>query len=104
MLKKLKLLALWVTCLFIPMSAFAVDDCIEDPLRTEPCPHQIYRMMKLKKDEPAKITCICMADFTKFLTPPKDETERMLRKMELKKLAAELQLSEEQVANLAKRQ
>lgn len=84
-------------------SAMAIDACIQDPRRSDPCPHQIYKMMKLRDSEPAKITCICLEDFKKFLVEPKDDTEKMLRKMELKQLAAELQLTEAQVANLAKR-
>ncbi len=87
----------------ISFGASAIDACIQNPRRSEPCPHQIYRMMKLRDSEPAKITCICLADFDKFLTPAKTDTEKALRKMELKRLAAELQLTEEQVANLAKR-
>ena len=97
--------ALLVAALLLPGTALAIDACIQDPKRpkADPCPHQIYKLMKLKKDEPAKITCICLTDFQKFLTPPKDATEEALRGMELRSLAADLQLTEEQVANLAKR-
>lgn len=103
MLKKAKYYAAAATVLAAPFSVSAIDACIQHPKRVDPCPHQIYKMMKLRETEPAKITCICLADFTRFLQAPKDDTEKMLRKMELKQLAAELQLTEEQVANLAKR-
>lgn len=89
--------------LLLTPQVLAVDSCIEKPKRSTPCPHLMYKLMKLKPDLPAKITCICMADFEKFLTPPKGDTEKALRKMELKQLAADLQLTQEQVANLAKR-
>jgi hypothetical protein len=89
--------------LLLPLSAAAVDACIVHPLRSTPCPHLIYKLLKLKADQPAKITCICVTDFKKFLTTPKDESKRMMQKMDLKSLAADLQLTEEQVASLAKR-
>ncbi|MFT4929616.1 MAG: hypothetical protein ACI8WB_005751 [Phenylobacterium sp.] len=81
----------------------ALDSCIEKPRRTSPCPHQIYKMMKLKEDQPAQITCICLADFSKFQTPAKGDKAIALRKMELKQLAAELQLTEAQIIDMAKR-
>lgn len=59
--------------------------------------------MKLKDDQPAKVTCICLSDFQKFLTEPSDDVEKQLRKLELKGLAADLQLTEQQIKNLAKR-
>ena len=89
--------------LLLPLSAAAVDSCIVHPKRSTPCPHLIYKLMKLKADQPAKITCVCIADFKKFLTIPKDDSKRMMQKMDLKSLAADLQLTQEQVANLAKR-
>ncbi len=81
----------------------AIDTCIEAPRRSKPCPHLIYKLMKLKDDQPAQITCICLTDFKKFLTPATDDTAIALRKMELKMLTAELQLSEAQILSLAKR-
>ena len=89
--------------LLMPVSTFAINQCIQAPKRAKPCPHQIYKLMQLNKDQPAKVTCICLTDFEKFLTAPKDETEKQLRKLELKSLAADLQLTEQQIKNLAKR-
>jgi len=82
---------------------FAADACIQAPKRATPCPHQIYKLMKLKPTEKAKVTCVCITDFKQFLVEPKNDVERQLRKLELKGLAADLQLTEQQVANLAKR-
>jgi hypothetical protein len=81
----------------------AVDSCIQHPNRSKPCPHQIYKLMKLQDDKPAKITCVCMTDFTKFLTPAKGDKETVMRKMELEQLKAQLQLNEAQILSLAKR-
>jgi hypothetical protein len=84
-------------------TVLAVEQCIQAPKRAVPCPHQIYKLMKFKADQPAKVTCVCVADFAKFLVPAKDDVEKQLRKLELKGLAADLQLTELQVKNLAKR-
>lgn len=92
-----------LTAIFFVAPTMAVDHCIEKPRRSTPCPHQIVKLMKLKADQPAKITCICLTDFEKFLTPAKNDTERALRKMEIKTLMAELQLTEAQIVSLAKR-
>ena len=89
--------------LLLPMQTLAIDQCIQAPKRAEPCPHQIYKLMQLNKEKPAKVTCICLSDFQKFLTEPKDDVEKQLRKLELKGLAADLQLTEQQIKNLAKR-
>lgn len=89
--------------LFTSFKITAVEQCIEAPKRAAPCPHQIYKLMKLKDDQPAKVTCICLSDFQKFLTEPSDDVEKQLRKLELKGLAADLQLTEQQIKNLAKR-
>jgi hypothetical protein len=91
------------SALLLSLPTAAVEGCIEAPKRSTPCPHQIYKLMKLKKDQPSQITCICITDFEQFLTPAKDQTAKIMRKMNLKQLAAELQLTETQVANLAKR-
>jgi hypothetical protein len=92
-----------IASLLLSCSAMAIDSCIQKPKRGGPCPHLIYKLMKLKPDKPAKITCVCLVDFEKFLVEPKDDTEAAMRRLELKGLAADLQLTEEQVANLAKR-
>lgn len=92
-----------IISLLIAPNSVAIDGCIQAPKRNTPCEHQIYKMMKLHKDKPAKITCICLSDFKKFLTEPTDEVEKQLRKLELKGLAADLQLTQEQIKNLAKR-
>ena len=87
----------------VSFGSFAVDECIQAPKRAEPCPHQIYKLMQLDQSKPAKVTCICLSDFQKFLTEPTDDLQKQLRKLELKGLAADLQLTEEQIKNLAKR-
>lgn len=94
---------LLVSTLLLPTSALAVEQCIQAPKRAEPCPHQIYKLMQLEAEKPAKVTCVCLSDFQKFLTEPTDEVEKQLRKLELKGLAADLQLTEQQIKNLAKR-
>lgn len=92
-----------ILALSLSLPTSAIEQCIQAPKRAEPCPHQIYKLMKLKKDQPAQVTCICLTDFKKFLTEPKDDVEKQLRKLELKGLAADLQLTEQQIKNLAKR-
>lgn len=89
--------------MLVSSSSIAIEQCIQAPKRAEPCPHQIYKLMKIKQDQPAKVTCVCVADFQKFLTEPTDDVEKQLRKLELKGLAADLQMTEQQIKNLAKR-
>ena len=96
-----KIIAIVLT--LVSFSSSAVDECIQAPMRAEPCPHQIYKLMQLDKSKPAKVTCICLSDFKKFLTEPTDDVQKQLRKLELKGLAADLQLTEAQIKNLAKR-
>ncbi|GAB3027466.1 hypothetical protein [Bowmanella dokdonensis] len=70
------------------------DQCIQAPQRSQPCPHLIYKMARLDKDQPRQLLCVCLSDFKPLLQEPQTASERTARQMELRRLSAELGIEE----------
>jgi hypothetical protein len=80
------------------------EQCLQAPERSKTCPHLIYK--KAKVDVPIvgvkanEMICICLSDMPSLRLEAKGQLEKINQKVALSRLAAKLQLSEENLLSL----
>ncbi|GAA0374228.1 hypothetical protein GCM10009092_43070 [Bowmanella denitrificans] len=93
--------ALLLICTF---SVQAVpEQCLQDPARTQPCPHLIYKQAQLtdkQGNNTKQLVCVCLSDFADLQAQPSSEAERVRQRMRLKSLAAQLNMDEQTLLEL----
>lgn len=74
------------------------EQCLQDPARTQPCPHLIYKQVNTV-DAQAKaakqLICVCLSDFADLQLPAATDAQQISQKMRLKSLAAQLNINEQ---------
>lgn len=93
-------------CALINVCAVAMpEQCLQLPERTEPCPHLIYKKAPKTLSSEASgnaVICVCLTDFDSLLQEPQSETERVAQQMRLRQVAAQLQLTPNQLLELVR--
>lgn len=103
-LRRLKLILLVFTLGFAPFTFALPEQCIEDPLRRNPCPHIIYKTVNLPNKDTGKderqLVCICLTDFKDLFTRADTEVKQKIKEMNLRSLSAQLGISEEKLKEI----
>lgn len=80
------------------------EQCVQVPERTEVCPNLLYKkspidvpMLTIQKGQ---IVCICMADFAEIRIPASSQLEMVDQKVSISRLAAKVNLSEQDLLTL----
>lgn len=74
------------------------EQCLQDPARTQPCPHLIYKQVSLSEPQGKavkQLLCVCLSDFADLQTPATTDAQRINQNMRLKSLSAQLNMSEQ---------
>ncbi len=91
--------------LFGPATAWAAfEDCLQDPNRTFPCPHQLVRIMQLPDQPEPAVRCICVSDFAPFLQTPESEVAQIRQRMDKRQLEAQLGMELEPILRVLRRE
>lgn len=80
------------------------DTCLQQPNRTLPCPHQLYRLMQLPDQPEATVRCICVTDFQPFLQQPESEVAQIRQRMDRRQLEAQLGMELEPILRILRRE
>ncbi|MCC5824856.1 hypothetical protein [Alkalimonas sp.] len=89
---------------FSAMATTATDTCLQQPNRTLPCPHQLYRLMQLPDQQEAGVRCICVTDFQPFLQQPESEVAQIRQRMDRRQLEAQLGMELEPILRILRRE
>ncbi|XOV79553.1 MAG: hypothetical protein ACFHVJ_01020 [Aestuariibacter sp.] len=101
---RLKLVLLAFTLGFAQCTFALPEQCIEDPLRRNPCPHVIYKTVNLPNkdtgEDERQMVCICLTDFKDLFTKADSEVKQKIKEMNLRSLSAQLGISEEKLREI----
>ncbi|MEE2001733.1 hypothetical protein QWY20_09735 [Alkalimonas sp. MEB108] len=89
---------------FSASASTLTDTCLQQPNRTLPCPHQLYRLMQLPDQQTAAVRCICVTDFQPFLQQPESEVAQIRQRMDRRQLEAQLGMELEPILRVLRRE
>lgn len=90
--------------IFSAAATTGTETCLQQPNRTTPCPHQLYRLMHLPDQPTAGVRCICVTDFQPFLQQPGSEVAQIRQRMDRRQLEAQLGMELEPILRILRRE
>lgn len=99
--------AIFICMLFVVVSGKVKalpQQCLQQPNRTAPCPHLIYKKAALAVPRlnisAGQVLCVCASDFQDLLHKPTTKAEEMSQKFRLKRLSADVGLAQQALLSL----
>lgn len=81
--------------------------CVQVPQREAVCPNLLYKRspidVGMTNTKQGEVVCICMADFAKIRRPANSQTESVNQQVALSRLAAKVDLSEQDLLTLIRK-